>query len=174
MDGPFRWASALLLLSVGLTGCESAEDPAWLQQRQKFLLAAEPEGAVGVVEARQNATDQPQPMVLVGRVGAGGEGMWDPKRAAFVVADPAATAEELAHAHADHHDNCPFCKKKGQSPPQLTALVQLLNEAGDVIPVDARKLLALKERQLVVVRGTGQIDALGNLIVTADGIYTRN
>jgi hypothetical protein len=174
MDRASRWAVIIVLLAAWLPGCERAEDPAVLQQRQQLLLADEPDGAVGVIEARHHATEQPQPIVLLGRVGAGGDGTWDPKRAAFVVADTTATVEELAHAHAEHHDNCPFCKEKATTGPQLTAIIQLVDEAGDVIPIDARRLLALKEQQLVVVRGVGQIDALGNLVVTADGIYARN
>lgn len=172
-----QFAAGLFLAAIGLIGCQRGEDPALLQQRQKLVLAAEPAGAVGIVQARQVATDQPQPLVVVGRVGGGARGTWDEGRAAFLVADPSATAEQLAHAHGSDHDNCPFCKEhhheEGESHPQVTALVQFVDSAGQVLPIDARRLLALQENQLVVVQGKGHIDALGNLVVTADGLFPR-
>ena len=67
----------------------------------------------------------------------------------------------------------PSAKTRRKTGPPLTAVIQLVDPAGDVIPIDARKLLALQEQQLVVVQGVGQIDALGNFVVTADGIYAR-
>ena len=57
--------------------------------------------------------------------------------------------------------------------PERTALVQLVDEAGDVIPVDARRLLAVRSIKVVVAQD-GASDALGNLVVLADGIYARH
>jgi hypothetical protein len=120
-----------------------------------------------------NASSQPLPLVLVGRVGAGAETTWDPGKAAFVVTDSAAAAEAHHQAAGHSHDNCPFCQAKAKKQPAPIALVKLVDSDGQVVPIDARKLLAIKERQLVVVRGVGQIDSVGNLVVAADGIFTR-
>ena len=54
-----------------------------------------------------------------------------------------------------------------------SAFVQVVDQSGTVVAVDARKLLALQEGQLVVVQGTGMIDELGNLVVNASGVYSR-
>ena len=35
--------------------------------------------------------------------------------------------------------------------------------------MDARKLLGLKDGQVVVVRGQGQVDDLGNMVVRTNG-----
>ncbi len=158
---------------VWMAGCQRSEDPAVLATRQKVLLSAEPEGALSVVEARQVATSELQPVVLVGRVGAGVDATWDPGTAAFVVADLSTSPEEVAHEHAGDHSHCPFCAAKAAKEPERTALVRVVDEAGSVIPVDARRLLAIQEQQTVVVRGKGHIDDLGNLVVLADGVYPR-
>ena len=55
----------------------------------------------------------------------------------------------------------------------MTALVQVVNPEGVVVDIDARELLSVKLNQLVVVRGLAEIDSLGNLIVSADGVYVR-
>jgi hypothetical protein len=162
---------AALGLMLGLPGCQRAEDPAVLEQRQKLLLNAEPEGALGVVEARKVATQEPQPIVLVGRIGAGPSSTWDPRKAAFVVADLSSSPDAFAHEHGEDHDHCPFCQAKADQTAQLTARIEVVDESGSVIPIDARRLLTLQDQQTVVVRGVGRLDSLGNLVVTADGVY---
>jgi hypothetical protein len=42
-----------------------------------------------------------------------------------------------------------------------------------VPPYDARKLLPLEEGQMVVIRGRVEVNALGQLIVHARGLYVR-
>jgi len=49
-----------------------------------------------------------------------------------------------------------------------------VDEQGQRLPIDARKLLGVKENQLVVVRGRPKIDEFGGLVVSADGIYLRD
>jgi hypothetical protein len=171
-----RIAIALVALS-SLGGCQRSEDPAVLAHRRQYLLTSEPPGAVSVAAARAAAAQQSQPMVLAGRVGATAGATWDPGKAAFVISDaaaPASTAADPAsHSHAggELHDNCPFCQAKRARQPDPVALVQVLDESGAVLPIDARRLFGLREQQPVVVRGTAQIDGLGNLVVAADGIY---
>jgi hypothetical protein len=130
-----------------------------------------------VVEAHAQLAAQPagqeQPLVLVGRVGAGADQTWDPGKAAFVVMDPAAEIPTHEHGSGHDHDNCPFCQAEQKARTDSTALVKVIDESGAVLAVDARKLFSLVEGQLVVVRGTGSIDGLGNLVVAAQGIYPR-
>ena len=164
-------------------GCQQPVDPAITAQREKYLLSEEPTGAVGVLEARGLVTEQVtaggegspalKPVVLLGRIGSGPDSTWDPGVAKFVIRDPAAEMEEHDHGPGHDPDNCPFCKAKKEKSPDMTALVQVVDSEGQVVEIDARKLLSVDLNQLVVVRGQAQIDSLGNLIVSADGIYVR-
>jgi len=144
-----------------------------------YLLPAEPPGAQSVLETRAELESREKPgeaigVVLVARIG-GVEGLtWDPDRAAFVVRD-LSSVEDHEPDEAPQHDadNCPFCRAKKKKLLASTALVQVVDAEGNVPPVDARKLLGLKEGRTIVVRGEAQIDGLGNLAVRAFGIYVR-
>jgi hypothetical protein len=163
------------LVCLSVAGCQRAQDPAVLEQRQKYLLSEEPQGALSVMEARAKvaaAAAPAEPLVLMGRVGAGAHQTWDPGKAAFVVIDP--SAEMPSHDHAGgHDDNCPFCQAEKQAVADSTALVRVTDETGQVVAIDARELFSIVEGQIVVVRGTASIDALGNLVVAAQGVYAR-
>jgi hypothetical protein len=160
---------------TAIVGCRRAEDPAVVAQRAKYLLNEEPAGALGVTEAHAQVTgqaDATRPLVLVGRIGAGSDPTWDPHEAAFVISDPAAELPDHEHG-ASHDDNCPFCQAKKQATMTSTALIRVVDEKGQVVAMNAKKLLALAEGQIVVVRGTASIDSLGHLVVAADGVYAR-
>ena len=85
----------------------------------------------------------------------------------------------MGHEHAAHgadghdHSNCPFCSR-GKDSTNSLAVVEFVDEQGQRLPIDARKLLGVKENQLVVVRGRPKIDEFGGLVVSADGIYLRD
>ena len=51
--------------------------------------------------------------------------------------------------------------------------MRVVDQQGNVVSQDARKLFGLTAGQLVVVRGRAKVDSIGNLVVTADGIYPR-
>ena len=53
------------------------------------------------------------------------------------------------------------------------ALVKVVNEQGDLVKTDARKLLNLKELATVVVKGKARRDDAGNLTVLATGVYEK-
>ena len=171
-----RHLAAVLLCVLCLNGCQEAIDPAVLKERDKYLLSEEPSGGIGVGEAREQITDQEQPIVLIGRVGAGQHSTWEPGKAAFVVRDPAAPLH-ASHHHADTpgHDpsTCKFCQEQAEKEPDMTALIRVVDDAGEVVEIDARKLLPIEEEQLVVIEGTAQVDKVGNLVVAAKGVYIR-
>jgi hypothetical protein len=166
------WLGSGLLLLSGVLGCQRAEDPAVLAQRQKYVLPSRPQEAVDVTDARRAVEAEPGPLVLVARVGAIVDATWEPGKAAFVVRD-VNTPGGARHDFDPGHDNCPFCQAKRESSNHLTALVRFVDDSGEVVAIDARELLAIREDQLIVVRGAGQIDDLGNLVVMADGIYVQ-
>ncbi len=200
--GRRAWMGLLLGLAM-VAGCQRAEDPALAEQRQKYLLGEEPAGALGVIEVRAllanptddarqdasadhnpadaNPTDANPPdhnpadqdFVVVGRVGAGPNQTWDPGQAAFVMMDVAAEIPNHDHGSGHEQDNCPFCQAEKKKAADMTAVVRVVAEDGTVVPLDARQLFQIEEGQLVVVRGVASIDALGNLVVSAKGVYPR-
>jgi hypothetical protein len=169
----WKWALVAVYLAT-LTGCgqqaaaPSAEHAAL---GQKFLLGEEPAGAIGIIDFRESpAAADAANVTLVGRIG-GGKLTWSNQSASFLLSDP---AHEIAAGseHECHSDNCPFCKGK-QSADRAQAIVLLTDDNGQVPPIDARKLLPLAEGQTVVVSGRAEVNAIGQLVVHARGLYVR-
>ena len=169
-----------------VSGCNTSvaeEDPRVSEARSRLILKEEPSDALGVAEAKEsvNAGDE---LTVVGRINAGEHRPWDDGRASFIICDAASvlltsdSANEESHGHAHQHgeghdhDNCPFCNKAKAMASSL-AIVKFFDDDGEVVAIDARRLLSVRENQIVVVRGRGTIDPLGNLEIAADGIYIR-
>ena len=138
----------------------------------QFKLAEEPDGAMGVIDALESAQDG-APLVLVGRVG-GAANPWIDGRAAFSLIDAsmavmAAGAEcECAEGEICMDDCCAEDRLK------CTTLVKIVDGQGDLVSVDSRELLGLKESDMVVLQGTGQRDEAGNFVMLAKGVYVRD
>jgi hypothetical protein len=144
------------------------------RQGQQFLLAAEPEGAVGILDYREAAIGEKLPaktdVVLWGKVGGAAQ-TWSPLSAEFFISDP--THDLDAGGHVCQDDNCPFCKNKQHQNQDALAVVVLTDRDGKVPAVDVRRLLPLENGQMVVVRGQADIDPAGQLVVRASGVYLR-
>jgi len=128
-----------------------------------------------VIQARaavQESSD-PNPLVLVAKVGVSQHETWDTGRAAFLVRDESIADDAGEHAHA-HDEDCPFCQAKKKSELESMALIQFTDASGQVLSIDARKLFKLRGNETVVVRGSGTMDAMGNLIVSAEGLHLRD
>lgn len=162
---------SLALLASGCGKGQSAADPAVAEQRKRYLLAEEPADPVGVLELREDLLADRE-VVVLGKIG-GVENPWTAGRASFIIADPAlaAAADEHDHGHKCSED-CPFCSKRTKSTDAL-ALVELVDEQGRPVPIDARELLGVATDQVVVVRGRARVDKLGCLVVSASGCYIR-
>lgn len=162
-----------MLCAAALAGCtEKAQvlDPALAAQRSKLVLAEEPSGAVSIAEARKDL-EQPKEVVLIGRVGAGGATPWEQGKTAFLISDVGAAVDSHDHDSPGHDaENCPFCKRRKKA---SMAMVQFLDKDGQVLTIDARELLGVKENQVVVVRGLARVNELDMLVVSADGIHLR-
>lgn len=136
----------------------------------KFLLDEEPAGAVGVIAARESAEDG-EPLVLVGRIG-GSANPWIDGRAAFMLLD--ASMSVVAEGEEDSAEgelcmgDCCATERLG-----CTTLVKVVDEQGRLVPVDSRKLLGLREADMVVVQGTVKKDKSGNFVMLAKGVYVR-
>ncbi len=95
-------------------------------------------------------------------------------KAIFFLADPAAVAEmeEHEHKHAPGEE-CAFCAAHAGESAHMLAVIQFTDEQGKTLPVDARDLFELKEKETVVVRGKAKVDPSGMLVVDATGLYVR-
>ena len=135
-----------------------------------FTLAEEPEGAVGVIAAKEDAEDG-APLVLVGRIG-GSEKPWIDGRAAFTLLD----ASMAVVAEGEDSGEGEICTGDCCASERLncTTLVKVVDEHGKLVPVDSRELLGLKESDMVVVQGTAKKDESGNFVMLAKGVFIRN
>jgi hypothetical protein len=131
-------------------------------------LASEPAGAEGVKSVRGKAKDNDE-VTVVGRVG-GDAKPWVEGAAAFMIVDP-----EMKPCPED--EGCPtpwdYCCDLDLLA-KMKALVKIVDSQGRTVAVDARKLLGIKELQMVVARGRAKRDEAGNLTVLADGVFVKN
>lgn len=95
-------------------------------------------------------------------------------KAIFFLVDPevAAEAEEHAHTHAPGEE-CAFCAAHAADAAHAIAVVQFADEKGNALPVDARELFELKEKETVVVKGKAKANGNGMITVDATGLYVR-
>lgn len=161
-----------LIATAIIVGCgtEKSIDPAVLSARNTYLLADEPDGSIGILEAREKEGVLDD-IVLYGQIGSKDQ-TWQEGKATFVITDPTALHDADDDGH--DHENCPFCKaKKEGKAPNPTAIVQVVNESKEVLAIDARELFEVEEGDMVVVKGSAQIDAIGSLTLSANGVYVR-
>lgn len=140
--------------------------------QKELVLAEEPAGALSLAAAKAKLTTTPQPVVVVGRIGARGGDPFLANKASFSLVE--IPADDHAKKAGHNEDDCPFCKKRAANSP--LGAVQFLGADGKPIPVDARKLFGVQKGQDVVIRGTGVFDPkLGIPVIqlTADGIHVR-
>lgn len=135
----------------------------------QYLLSVEPEAANDVVKVRESAKDGDE-IVITGRIG-GRENPWVEGRAAFSIVDGS-----LKACSDIPGDNCPtpwdYCCQTPQLPTS-TALVKIVDDGGDIVKSDARKLLNVQELSTVVIKGKARRDEAGNLTVLANGVYVK-
>jgi hypothetical protein len=168
--------SAAATLS-GCSGSTGSQEAAWAETGRQYLLAAEPPDARPVIELRQlvEQAGRLEDISLVGRIDGLSQPTWDPDRAAFMVADTSLVRDEAEQDGAPQHDadNCPFCRAKTKRELAGLAMVEIVDQGGQVLPVAAQKLLGLSQGQTVVVRGDATLDALGTLVVHSGGLYVK-
>ncbi len=163
------------LLVLGCGGEQASNEPAAAEGEAEapsgaqYVLAAEPQDAKGVIEVRANARNDDN-VVVVGRIG-GRLNPWIADRAAFSIVDPS-----LVACNDNEGDNCAapwdYCCETDKLP-DATVLVKVVDESGNLVAVDAKKLLGVKELQTVVVQGKASRDDAQNLTILASGIFVR-
>jgi hypothetical protein len=134
-----------------------------------------------VANKKKPAAPKTREVVLVGQIG-GMPNVWPEThpdfpwyggQASFFLVD-SKIAQKFA-AHAKHHggQECAFCRQLAAKNANAIAVVNLVDEKGETLRVDARKLFELKERQTVVVRGTAKLLAGSLLVVDATGLHVK-
>jgi hypothetical protein len=178
-DGPRRFGRLLVAVAIFATAAVSAAyaKEAMTEEavRNQFVHAAEPEGATSIVVAKGNLEKQPdvpQPVLIVGQIGAREHDPFLEGKASFIMID----ISDDGHAKKPGHDadNCPFCRKRQAKLP--LAAVQFVDGDGKVILFDSRKLFGLSKGREVVVRGTATYNTklpMPVVQVTADAIHVR-
>lgn len=135
----------------------------------KYLLADEPDEAIGVIDARKSAKNG-EPIVIVGRIG-GAKNPWIEGRAAFMLLDASMVLVANGTESAEGEicmDECCAAERTGS-----TTLVKVVDDSGKVLAVDARQLLKVAENDMVVVTGNVSKDDAGNFVVLAKGVHVR-
>lgn len=172
-------ASALSITIALISGCA---DPPVDRSRTaaaeaqiggaRYMLAEEPDHAVGVIDARQSASDG-APLTVVGRIG-GTSSPWVDGRAAFTLLDASLVlvAEGTDAGDAEDSQICTGdCCAAERA--HATMLVKILGDNGRVLEVDSRDLLGIAESDMVVVVGTAKKDKNGNVTLVADAVFVR-
>ncbi len=165
----WRTHVGLWLAVVGAltAGCGQSEPgPTGTAPNPAYLMTAEPAGAVGVAEGRTSSDEN---VVLVGRIG-GSEAPFVKGVAAFTVVDP-----KVPYCADD--EGCPtpwdYCCQTHQLKDN-SAMVKIVDGAGQTVSQDARELLGVKELAMVVVQGKAERDDQGNLTVLAQKVFVKD
>ena len=140
------------------------------------MLDAEPADPSGVVELKSSIiTGLASPdgsAVIVAKVLGGQD--WDTDKATFMVRELPSAAEQAGHDHGEgDHSDCAFCQAKEGKDLESMALVRVVNESGELFRTDARKLLGLKENDVIVAQGSGTLEEDGTLSFTASKLFIR-
>lgn len=130
-----------------------------------YVTADEPPGAVGVIDAHQAEADE---VTVTGRIGGSAKPFVE-GAAAFTIVDPSISP-------CSDEEGCPtpwdYCCSTSELP-TATALIKVVDEQGQLVTGDARKLLGVNELAMVVVRGKAERDAEGNLTVLANQVFVK-
>ena len=182
-----RWSAPILaLLSVSVCLAIGMRDVD--AHRARLRLAETPRDAEGVLAVqkqlvaakRQEAAASEVDVVVVGQIG----GMpnvwpethpdfpWYKGQSSFFLVDTKIAAQFATHAkkHGGNH-NCSFCQSLARKNASAIAVVNLTDEQGKTLRVDARELFELNENATVVVRGKAKLLGGRLLVIDADGMH---
>lgn len=161
-------------VTLSVTGCGSepasntTENSKPAVDNSSYKASTEPAGALPVGDARQSAKDEDH-IVLVGRIGGSAKPFVD-GIAAFTIVDP-----KVPYCSED--EGCPtpwdYCCEQNAVKENI-ATVKIVDADGKPVMEDARKLLGVKELNMVVVQGTARRDEEGNLSVQADQVFVKD
>lgn len=176
----FSWKplTLMLLLAIGCAPGEFSEEKASSNPDEpldvsRYLLAAEPAGAQGILALRQESPTAAE-VVVVGRVG-GSKDPFVPDRAAFTIVD-----SSLKPCNEGSSMDCPwpwdYCCEPKETLTRGTLLIKFTDEDGKTLPNRANFLgqLHVEPLNTVYVRGQPQLDPDGHLMaVIAQQVFVR-
>ena len=165
----------LLGLVAVAVGCNNASPTAQsggtnmsVDGTSQFTLSVEPADAMPVGAARESVQNDDS-VTLVGTIGGSMKPFVD-GLVAFTIVDP-----KVPYCSGD--DTCPtpwdYCCTQDQVKENI-ATVKFVDQEGNLVEGDARKLLNVSELSTVVVQGKAKRDEQGNLTVTANKIFVRS
>jgi hypothetical protein len=174
MSFRFALVVSVVVTTATLAGCGTAAPTADNSKPAaapdpRFVLAEEPADAKPVIDVRQDAKDGDN-VTITGRIG-GDVDPWVEGRATFVIVDPSLTpcSEREGDTCKTPWDYCCDLDRLADS----KATIKVVDDQGQTVATDARKLLGVKELQTVIVRGQAKRDEAGNLTVLASKIYVK-
>jgi hypothetical protein len=175
-------ASATIGLAAGSVDVKS--------QRSRLTIGEEPKNTEQVLtvqkamaaDASKPNAPQKRDVVITGQIG----GMpnlwpdqhpkfpWYEKQASLFLVDTKIAAQFAAHAksHGGNHHNCAFCKALAAKNAHAIAVVNFVDDKGNIIRVNSQELLGLKENQTVTIRGKARLLGGSMLVIDADGVYS--
>ncbi len=164
---PISRLFSVALLFLVISGCAEKTDPRILSIRQKTVLTESPGESIPIKQARE-ASEKGEEFIISGKVGAHDLNQWwVDGYATFWITE--AGQDQSNHGGPGHDpDTCPFCRRKYK---ETVAVIQSVDEKGNVIPIDAKTLFGLETGDLVTVKGKGEIDESGILNVKTSAIY---
>lgn len=162
-----------LALVITLAGCanddskEGEANAGSSPTGKSFIANAEPVGTVPVGDARKSAKDGDTISVL-GHIGGSSDPFIE-GIAAFTIVDPKVK-------WCPPEEGCPtpwdYCCTQNDVKENI-ATIKFMDEKGEPVSEDARRLLGVKELSLVAVEGTAKRDDEGNLSVLANKVFIR-
>ncbi|MBX3443709.1 MAG: hypothetical protein KF774_14975 [Planctomyces sp.] len=171
--GPRRRTSlrtACLIVSLcAASGCAKEVSPEVLAARARLQLDALPEGAISIEQARQQAAESPD-VVLMVKVGNRNFENWSMDHEATFFVSEGLPGSEYNVAPDHDPSTCPFCKWRWKDADSL-AILEVVDAAGVVLPISARELLELSPGDELAVVGRGEVDETGFLKVQVSGVW---
>lgn len=163
--------TGLLITVFCCSGCQG-DTAEMVELRRAVLLAEEPTPSVTIEQARQTVADSEE-VVLIGKVGVPKIERWhEPTSAEFAVSEGTPGSEY--NVGPDHDPStCPFCSNRWKDEDSL-AIVKLMDDHGQVLPVNPLKLLRVSEGDQIVVRGQPVLNESGFLEVHHAKIFVRH
>lgn len=168
----FRTTAWSVCLVVVLSGCDKAIEPSGATSpvvSSVHLLTEIPSDPASLTDAAELLGSETKQMTLIGKIDAGDFSAFEEGSATFMLSELPADGHGMDDP--DHEDNCPFCKRRAANAPK--AIVQIVDESGEVVPTNAQTLLGLKQGDRVIAVGQATFDESVNAItVKCEKVYT--
>lgn len=145
-------------------GCETATPETNLSGAapvaSEHLLVEKPSEVTSLSEAAESLGGETKSMTLIGKIDAGDFSAFESDTATFMLSE--LPADGHGADDPEHEDNCPFCKRRAANAPK--AIVQIVDDEGNVIPTDARQLIGVNQGDKIIAVGEASFDESVNAI----------